>query len=317
MSNYKGFAAKPPQKPYPNIFNGSGQNGDTSGWKAVETSSLTGTMKTLTVDTTEKFSGSNSLRINPGSIGTAYAAEAIAVVPGKRIKIKFAIRTNQVWTGNGLYMRLLERTTYPEGGTVCSNLGTAACFYTSWTDLVGLGGSPIATANQWIEYAFTYTVPAGVYWISPSTYSWSPAPLTASLWFEWLEFTEEVPTPTLVSKVTGVSGIALLGTLTTLLTVPAGRSFDPTGLFIKCRTSTGSITASPRFSVGNNAPTYDNLMTSTILTGVVAANRMFNVPVVGALPIFQSGDIISVQLDTPATGATALLYDFELYGVMN
>jgi hypothetical protein len=119
-----------------------------------------------------------------------------------------------------------------------------------------------------------------------------------------------------ISKTTGISALTL-GALTTLYTVPAGRSLVVTNLVIKTNTVVGTVTTNPVLSIGSNASTYDNLMASTAMVGVVSAARVFNFPILGATPIFAAGATIVSQIDTAQVGATALTYDVELYGVLS
>jgi hypothetical protein len=76
------------------------------------------------------------------------------------------------------------------------------------------------------------------------------------------------------------------------------------------------VTTNPTFSVGSNPATYDNLMATTAMIGVVAANRVYNHIVFGAAPVFVAGVAITMQVDAAQAGATALSYDVELYGVL-
>lgn len=119
-----------------------------------------------------------------------------------------------------------------------------------------------------------------------------------------------------LSTATGISALTA-GTVTTLYTVPVGRSLNVTHIAIKTNAVTGTVTANPALSIGSNASSYDNLMATTIMIGVVSAGRVFNHPIFGAAPIFTGGSVIGLQIDIAQAGATALTYDVELYGVLS
>lgn len=306
--------------------NGNGGLGTTNGWALTEQFG-SGATRSLVVDNTIRFSGDSSLRITPGDWSYCYGSIAQKVSPGKTYRTTVAYRSDVQWA-SGLYVRFTERTTKPAKGFITYASGLTGSFAAdpasdrvSFTEL--LFNAPIAVANQWQIAEFIYTAPANIYWVTPAVYAWTTtgAPATANLWFDWSidsHYGDYLPNDysRLISRTTGVSALTV-GTLAPLYTVPTGRSLLVTDVIIKTNTVTGTVTTAPSISIGSNATTYDNLMTTQVMTGAITTSRAFKAPMFGAMPVFQSGNIIQVQIDAAQVGATALTYDIELYGVLS
>jgi len=157
------------------IANGSAEGASTDSWALVEGGPLA---LTTVLDSTAP-SGDYAFRIPSGTnAGEGY--RAIAVKPGVTYSVRLFLKHSN---GNGTYyVRLNEKSTYPTGDYVTSALRT------SFTDLASaLNNSTITT---WTLQEYTYTVPAGIYWVSPSVYNWGPS--TGTLDYDAIEIREQI-----------------------------------------------------------------------------------------------------------------------------
>lgn len=93
--------------------------------------------------------------------------------------------------------------------------------------------------------------------------------------------------------------------------VPLGQSIIIDEIFI-IPTEITSLTVAPVVGVGTNS-TEDNIMSSTTLTGLDAITKYFKTSGSGVGTICQSGDIIKIGIDTPAT-ATSFLGSVLIFG---
>lgn len=154
------------------IYNGDGELGTGANWELVE-----GDPTTFDASTTQKESGQYSLHINKTSTaaGTARGCKAIAVQPGQKFRIRVWVYASSA-TGSGLYIRINEKSSRPDG---TYNGAVGVGIRSSFTDLIGNG----AFNNGATVYDFVYTVPAGMFFISPALYNYGNGPLDC--WFEY------------------------------------------------------------------------------------------------------------------------------------
>lgn len=153
------------------LRNGAGQLGDATGWAKSEG---TATVRVLTSDATQRYSGDRAMKIAAGSDTVGYSVKAVPVVPGKTYSVRVALRSSAVFAA-GLYIRMQQRATLPTSGIITDADRSGI------TDLVSNGGIP--AASLWDVRELQYTVPAGVYWVSPSVLTWTGA--TADVWFDF------------------------------------------------------------------------------------------------------------------------------------
>jgi hypothetical protein len=111
----------------------------------------------------DKTDGSRSLLT--GAPTQAVGSKAIPVNPGDTYVV-FIKLMGAAGAASGLYIRMQERSAYPDGGYVTS------ANRTSFTDLLANGAVP----SSWTIYEYTYTVPSGIYWASFSIYNWTDGP---------------------------------------------------------------------------------------------------------------------------------------------
>jgi len=86
------------------------------------------------------------------------------------------------------------------------------------------------------------------------------------------------------------------------------QKFYPSETIIECMAS-NALSSVPTISLGAS-PTYDNILTSRELTGLLNANNM--VHVFGAQCAMQPGARICLNITKPATGGQGLLYQIRL-----
>lgn len=119
----------------------------------------------------------------------------------------------------------------------------------------------------------------------------------------------------LETRQTTVSLSALtVGTTAVLPAVPTGKTLVLTKVFFRPTTVTGTVTAAPSLSIGANATTFDDFMPTTQLTGGVTLARGYTYIPLFSMPIYPAGSVVTVQVDTAQTGATALTYAIDLFG---
>jgi hypothetical protein len=166
------------------VFNGDGEFDaspqlNPTGWLQTESSS--GTFIQC-VDNNSR-SGKRSIILEKPSAGagTLFANNrAFPVTPGTTYLVRVSIVASSVTT-QGLYLRIQEKTSEPSSGYVD---GTNR---NSVTDFVGNG--PVSTS--YVDYEFSYTVPAGVTWISASVGNWTNGP--QKLHFDNFYMYEQIP----------------------------------------------------------------------------------------------------------------------------
>ncbi len=112
--------------------------------------------------------------------GGGACSVAIPVVAGKTYNVSLSV-TSDGATTSGLYFRMAEfGTAAPSGGFV-TQTGSGSS-QASQTDLMANAAIPAS----WTKYTFAYTVPAGVYWVSPTIYNYINGPL--NMWFDDVVF---------------------------------------------------------------------------------------------------------------------------------
>lgn len=105
-------------------------------------------------------------------------------------------------------------------------------------------------------------------------------------------------------KITGVDGKTQASTL--IFTVPAGKTFYPTGIIISPSTVTTLVTPSV-ISVGSNGTDYNNIVATNALTGLVSAAGMMRMnPDVNAVTV-AAGNGVYVKVGTGASAAAYTL----------
>lgn len=94
----------------------------------------------------------------------------------------------------------------------------------------------------------------------------------------------------------------------TILFSPAtGERFIITNLYLELIDNTGLGGGPLTLSIGTNAPTYNDIMPSTVLTGFTALNSYFPYCASGqSTHIASFGDSVSVNVTVPYTGASVL-----------
>ena len=139
-----------------------------------------GSALVLSRDTTNQNSGAASFKIaDNGANGSFYGARAFAVKAGEKLAWSIWIDGSSA-SANGLYIRMIEKNAKPTarylGQSALTDVDTA---YTSVTDLI-TGNSAIP--SSWTYYSGTYTVPAGIKYVTFSVANWTTS--TADLYFD-------------------------------------------------------------------------------------------------------------------------------------
>jgi hypothetical protein len=165
---------------YPNInlvSNGSAEDG-TVAWVLAQTTAGGGT---LSVDTAIKFGGSQSFKITKAATtdGAAYACRAFPVIPGETYSVKLQARSSSAMAA-GFYLRMWEGATKPSTGYLGHASSSLVDVAASNTDLVANGPLTTSFAKQ----EFTYTVPAGVFWVSMAVYNWTTSTPATTIYFD-------------------------------------------------------------------------------------------------------------------------------------
>ena len=190
-------AEKLSQGTYPgiNLIPNAGAEDGVVAWAANESSGAGGA---FSVDTSQKYSGSQSFKIGKAATGDGYNIVCLAmpVIPGETYAFKARVKGSSA-TATGLYLRLNESITKPAGNYV------TAAVRTSLTNIVSNG----AVATAWTQYEDTYTVPAGIYWVSVALYNWTTGPL--SMWFDDLSFGRQITAALLAAECIAVGTAAI------------------------------------------------------------------------------------------------------------
>ena len=99
---------------------------------------------------------------------------------------------------------------------------------------------------------------------------------------------------------------------TTLFTTDPGRVFVPIAVVAYCSAAT-AITVAATITIGTNSTAYDNLVASSILSGLTAAG-LFTTPVytLGATPVAPGTDVV-LKIGTAATG-TSQTIEIDIIG---
>ncbi len=169
------------------IPNTSFEQFDTSnvptGWYPVES---TGSTLTYISSTDDSKEGIRSVKIGNGSsINLGIGSPVIAVTPGDKIVARAYVRHSN---GNGTwYMRIIEKATAPSNGIYITSADR-----TSFTDLVSNQANTNiqGAVGTWFFKEFTYTVPAGIFFINLSFYNWTSS--TGYLYVDGVELKEQL-----------------------------------------------------------------------------------------------------------------------------
>lgn len=136
-------------------------NGDFEEATLIDWALMQGT-GTASRSTTYKHSGVAGMVFDSTTTDCAYGCKALPVTPGQTIKLRAWVYSSAA-VANGFYFRAFGRTDYPSGGYV--TLGN----YTSYVDF--FANAPLAAGWQLKEGS--YTVPAGIYWVTIGFYHWT------------------------------------------------------------------------------------------------------------------------------------------------
>ena len=216
------------------IGNPSAEGASTAAWGGAV---IEGTASSFTsvLDTANAPDGDYYFQIGAsGGSGAAYGYKAISVVPGRTYSLRLWLHHSN---GNGTYyVRMSEKQTYPTGDYVTSALRN------SFTSLAN--NLPNSNITSWTEYSFTYTVPAGINWVSLSLYNWGPS--TGNLHFDAVEFRPQVSGTVIANDSITSSHIA--ATTIQAADIAAGTI---TATQIASGTITGTLIASATITGGN------------------------------------------------------------------
>ena len=175
------------------IYNGDGEQGRAQinplGWG---TSEATAGCFVQSFDVAPK-SGKRSIALGKtaAGVGTVFASGlAIPVKPGQTYLIKASI-IGDTARASGLYIRMQEKSAAPSSGIVDITNRTSA------TDL--LSNAPVATS--YVDYTYNYTVPAGIYFVSPAIGNYTGGP--QYLHFDDYQMFEQTPGTQRTNPVTG------------------------------------------------------------------------------------------------------------------
>ncbi len=133
---------------------------------------------TLTASSSDKSEGSYSFLLPAPTVATV--CRAIPVNPGDTYAYRLKIKGTSS-SATGLYVQLREKTTYPAGDYITNALET------SETQVVANGSVP----SIWTEYSGTYTVPAGIYWVSLGVMNWTGGP-AGGIYFDEVELRKQI-----------------------------------------------------------------------------------------------------------------------------
>jgi hypothetical protein len=112
-------------------------------------------------------------------------------------------------------------------------------------------------------------------------------------------------------SMTGIDGTQLASTQ--IGTTENGtQSFYP---LFACLALNGAsaVTVVPSLSIGTNSATYNNILGTTVLTGMTSAGQMLHTNIVGAIGKVPANTPIYVKMVTAATATTATV-DVHLFG---
>lgn len=122
------------------------------------------TPSTITRSTAQFHSGVASLSLYSAA-ESAISGRARAVNPGDIVTVSVWIKSS-VSVAGGIHIRASGSPAYPTNGYVIAT--TPGLVY-------GYGDKESVTANtSWQQFVSTITVPAGIFWMSPTIYKWTP-----------------------------------------------------------------------------------------------------------------------------------------------
>lgn len=190
-------ADKLSQGAYPglNIIPNPGSEDGTVCWQQVQSSGAGGV---LSVDSSVKTGGSTSFKITKTSTsdGSGMGSNAVPVIPGETYSVKLKAQGGAA-SSAGFYVVMNELATKPGAGYI------TAAGATSRTNLI----SNTAIATSWTSYEFTYTVPAGVFWVTLEVMTWTSG--SQVLWFDDVQMGRQITASSLAAGSIAVGTAAI------------------------------------------------------------------------------------------------------------
>lgn len=104
-----------------------------------------------------------------------------------------------------------------------------------------------------------------------------------------------------------------LGGISTIGTVPAGRSWDISN--IKIQLLGNNITGTLQASIGTNGSA-NNIVPNTTFTGLASIGQIWRIATAGLVDRANAGDTVSINITNPVTGVGAIVNVF-LIGEIN
>lgn len=195
-------ADKLSQGVYPgtNLVPNPGAEDGIEAWALVVTG--TGTA-TLSANTSQKAGGSASFRIFKSVLtdGQGYGCRAFPVIPGETYAWKIKVRASSA-SASGFYLWAFSRAVKPTSGYVTG--GSGADPYDAASYLINNG----AVTTGWVEVTGTFTVPAGMYWLSIVVYDWYTM-AASSLYFDDVQFGRQITADFIAANAIAVGTAAI------------------------------------------------------------------------------------------------------------
>lgn len=119
---------------------------------------------------------------------------------------------------------------------------------------------------------------------------------------------------TRLATITGIDAKAVA--ITTLYTVPAGKSLVVTDVVIRCTAFTvGAKTIQAVASFGGNSPTYDDYLNSVTYTIAAAARAIRDTVLDAAYPIYAAASTFRLSIET-GSDATTETWAVDVFGYL-
>lgn len=216
--------------------NGDAEDGTTLPW-ASEPLSSAGAGGTLSNTAVSPTSGSRSFLLTKTAAGDGVGVNmpAVKTQPGARFVIRLRYAGNSA-TAAGLFLQMREKATAPAGDYVT---------HVQRTSVTNLAADlPIGTAAG--ELRYEYTVPAGIYFFSPSVSNYIGGPTQLRFEIEYYELTDTELDADVTYEIVGPSAVDVAsksdGTYQTGVLAAAAQSFV-------VLTRAGDVTATLTYSV--------------------------------------------------------------------
>jgi hypothetical protein len=151
------------------LYNGNAEMGDTSGWiisNLLSTAAPTG----FVADSAQASNGKYGFLLSKGSAthGGGVIGRAMPIKPGRKYIVRINLNGSSA-TATGLYIRMIAKPTAPTDGVFIKESESTSVD----ADFVTNGPWP----GVYTDYVFSYTAPAGMYFVSPSVISWINGPI--------------------------------------------------------------------------------------------------------------------------------------------